>query len=83
MSQLRVDRVKTKLFFRIVFLGICHSSTKATKADVCGPEETHESLLPMQRLLICESFMWDELKAVMASRILLLKQGARNSELRV
>lgn len=54
-----------------------------TKADVCGPEETHESLLPMQRLLICESFMRDELKAVMASRILLLKQGARNSELRV
>lgn len=83
MSQLTVDRVKRNLFFRVVFLGVCHNPIKVTKADVCGPEETHESLLPIQRLLICESFMKDELKAVMASRILLLKQGARNSELRV
>lgn len=81
MSQLTGDRVKTNFFFRVVFLGICHSPIKVTKAEVCGPKEIHTSLLPIQRLLIYESFMRDELKAVMASRILLLKQGARNSEL--
>lgn len=77
--------VKTSLLFcHVVFIGVCYSTIKLTSVDVWGPEEIHESLLPIF-LAISIANMWEFhvgwAKGSCASRALLLKQGMKSQSL--